>query len=203
MTMTAKMNGQPRKSLAQQLDRLDGILDGLANSLNDAVADAVRDAVGRAAGEAVQLALRELLAQPELLRHLLPAPAVVEPPPVAVPPTTPAGPSWLSRAWRTTVSAVGSVGNRVCNLVSQGVAAVRQRLTRVVQPARVAVQIATQNRRSVGIALGVGAAVGVTCFVIGPFAAALLSGLSTAALTAVARVLAPIAGLLSADDPVA
>src|SRR5258706_15071795 len=48
--MTAPMmNGtQQRKSLSQQLDRLDSILDGLADSLNGAVADAVRDAVGQA-----------------------------------------------------------------------------------------------------------------------------------------------------------
>lgn len=201
--MTTTMNGQPRRSLNQQLDRLDGILDGLANSLNDAVADAVRDAVGRATGEAVQAALRELLAQPELLRQLLPATPVAEMAPVVVtPPSAPARPSLVSRMWRKTVNTVRAACGHVRDKVSRGVVAVRQRLDGVVQSARLAMQIAQQNRRSVGIALGVGAAVGVTCFVIGPFAAALLSGLSTAVLTAVARVLAPFAGLLSAEDPV-
>jgi hypothetical protein len=40
--MTTVVNGKAeRKSLAQQIDRLDLILDGLADGLNEAVADAV------------------------------------------------------------------------------------------------------------------------------------------------------------------
>jgi hypothetical protein len=36
MTTTSTMtNGRTRKSLAEQIDRLDAILDGLAESLND------------------------------------------------------------------------------------------------------------------------------------------------------------------------
>ena len=57
------LNGRVKKSLAFQLDRLDGILDGLAEALNGAVADAVRSAVGPAAREAVQQALQEAQAQ--------------------------------------------------------------------------------------------------------------------------------------------
>ena len=37
MTVTMQTNGQVRKSLAEQIDRLDGILDGLADGLNEAV----------------------------------------------------------------------------------------------------------------------------------------------------------------------
>src|SRR4029450_5143420 len=65
----------PRKSLAQQLDRMDQILDGLADGGQGAVVDAVRDAVG----QAVQMALREVLAHPEVLARL--APAAAPPPP--------------------------------------------------------------------------------------------------------------------------
>ena len=36
--MTATLNGNVRKSLAEQIDRLDGILDGLADSLSGAIA---------------------------------------------------------------------------------------------------------------------------------------------------------------------
>ena len=35
MTKTIEMNGPTRKTLASQLDRLDGILDGLSEGLND------------------------------------------------------------------------------------------------------------------------------------------------------------------------
>ena len=35
MTKTLEMNGPARKTLASQLDRLDGILDGLSEGLDD------------------------------------------------------------------------------------------------------------------------------------------------------------------------
>jgi hypothetical protein len=41
----SRVNGQPRKTLADQIDRLDGILDGLGEALTEAVADAVKEAV--------------------------------------------------------------------------------------------------------------------------------------------------------------
>ena len=43
MTMTASNHKLPRKQLADQLDRLDGILDALSEGLNGAVADAARE----------------------------------------------------------------------------------------------------------------------------------------------------------------
>src|SRR5438067_1174741 len=68
---TQHTNGRPlRKTLASQLDRLDGIIDTLADGLNQAVVDAVRDAVALAVQQAVEVVLRELLSRPELLRHL-------------------------------------------------------------------------------------------------------------------------------------
>jgi hypothetical protein len=57
MTMATNDNGRARKSLASQLDRLDGILDGLAEALNGAVAEAVRGTVEAAMREAVQATL--------------------------------------------------------------------------------------------------------------------------------------------------
>ena len=45
-TTNVNANGRIRKSLAEQLDRLDLILDGLADGLNEAVATAVKEAVG-------------------------------------------------------------------------------------------------------------------------------------------------------------
>ena len=80
MTKTMEMNGPTRKTLASQLDRLDGILDGLSEGLNQAVAQAVREAVGLAVQEAVQAVLTELLTNPAL-REQLQGPAAAQPAP--------------------------------------------------------------------------------------------------------------------------
>ena len=62
--MTLQTNNEAdkkaRKSLSEQIDRLDSLLDGLADNLNSAVADAVRDAVGGAVREAVHATPLEL-----------------------------------------------------------------------------------------------------------------------------------------------
>ena len=73
-------NGQARKSLAEQIDRLDAVLDGLAEGLNEAVAEAVKEAVGAAVQTAVQAVLREVLGNPEVQARLR-APAPAAPPP--------------------------------------------------------------------------------------------------------------------------
>src|SRR5947209_7237504 len=49
MTTNVKTNGRPRKSLAEQIDRLDGVIDALSEGLNEAVATAVQESVGLAA----------------------------------------------------------------------------------------------------------------------------------------------------------
>jgi len=68
--MNTMTNGRARKSLADQIDRLDRLLDGLADGLNEAIADAVSLAVSRAVQEAVQAVLREVLTRPELLARV-------------------------------------------------------------------------------------------------------------------------------------
>src|SRR5947199_2679096 len=70
MSPTTNTNGPARKSLAGQIDRLDGILDGLAEGLQEAVATAVGQAVGDAVRQAVREAVAEILANAELQRHL-------------------------------------------------------------------------------------------------------------------------------------
>jgi hypothetical protein len=70
MTTATTTNDRPRKSLAEQLDRLDAILDGLSEALQGAVADAVQHAVGLAVKDAVQGVLSELLANPAVLAML-------------------------------------------------------------------------------------------------------------------------------------
>src|SRR6516162_5838069 len=85
MSKTLETNGQSRKTLASQLDRLDSILDGLSEGLNQAVGQAVREAVGLAVQEAVQAVLTELLTNPAL-REQLQRPAEAE----SAPPDDPA-----------------------------------------------------------------------------------------------------------------
>src|SRR3954464_2224610 len=66
----ANANGQERKSLASQLDRLDGIRDGRAEGLQQAVAAAVQEAVTAAVREALQAVVAEVLTNPDLLALL-------------------------------------------------------------------------------------------------------------------------------------
>src|SRR5262249_4251153 len=67
ITMNPTTNGQTRKTLSAQLDRLDSILDGLSEALNESVAAAVKEATAQAVQQAVQATLRELLPSPGLL----------------------------------------------------------------------------------------------------------------------------------------
>jgi hypothetical protein len=65
-TLSTPSNGQPRQTLASQLDRLDGILDGL----DAALAGAVQEAVGQAVQQAVQAVLTEVLTNRDLQEQL-------------------------------------------------------------------------------------------------------------------------------------
>jgi hypothetical protein len=82
---TTNADGRARKSLAEQIDRLDAILDGLSDALTEAVAAAVSEAAGRAVKEAFQTVLAEALANPVLHERALhvdsqPAPRADSPP---------------------------------------------------------------------------------------------------------------------------
>jgi hypothetical protein len=70
-TTTTTTDGRTRKSLAEQIDRLDLILDGLSDALNEAVAAAVSQAAGQAVREAVQAVLAESLTNPALRERAL------------------------------------------------------------------------------------------------------------------------------------
>ncbi len=90
-------NGQPRKTLASQLDRLDGILDGL----DAALAGAVQEAVEQAVKQAVQAVLTEVLTNRELQEQLQQA---AQP---AVPPQeTHSKPSLANRLWQAPTEGV-------------------------------------------------------------------------------------------------
>ncbi len=117
MTTKTSTNGQVRKSLADQIDRLDGMLDGLSEGLNDAVASAVKDAVGAAVHQAVQAVLNEVLSRPEMLaRFQAAAPVTASPSPAPATPTqTPKG-GW-KRRWasvRRKLAAWAAAARREC-----------------------------------------------------------------------------------------
>ncbi len=199
--MTATMmNGPQRKSLSQQLDRLDSILDGLAESLNGAVADAVRDAVGQAVNTAVQEAVRQVLAQPELVRRLAPPPAEA-PMVMAVPPD--AKTSLVRRLWKKTVTMVRCGACCVRVIAGSAAMAVGLRTQQLAAPVRATLRVFKYNPRLTCWALSVGLASGLASYWAGPWAAAMISGLITAALTAIARLLAPLAGLLQTEKQTA
>ncbi len=105
-TRTAS-NGQPRKTLSSQLDRLDGILDGLDSALTGAVQDAVEQAVK----QAVQAVLTEVLTNRELQRHLQQA-AQHAPPPEE----THGKPSMANRLWQATTESVRRTVQKVKQL---------------------------------------------------------------------------------------
>src|SRR5262249_10980946 len=75
METTTPPTGKLRKSLSEQIDRLDAILDGRSNALNESVATAVKQAVGQAVREAVEAVLAGVLPTPALLAILHGAPA--------------------------------------------------------------------------------------------------------------------------------
>src|SRR5262244_1843748 len=64
-------NDRPhRKTLSDQLDRLDAVIDDLSDGLNQAVAHTVERGVSTAVERAVQSVLQAALANPEVARQL-------------------------------------------------------------------------------------------------------------------------------------
>src|SRR5437660_3020036 len=80
MSNVMSPNGRARKTLADQIDRLDRVLDGLAEGLNEAVAQEVQRAVARAVREAVQTAIKEVLTDPDRATRLRGRPPLPPPP---------------------------------------------------------------------------------------------------------------------------
>src|SRR6516162_244442 len=119
MSKTLETNGQSRKTLASQLDRLDGILDGLSEGLDQAVAQAVREAVGLAVQEAVQAVLAELLTNPAL-REQLQGPAAAQP-------AAPDGPANKEGGGKGRLAALcGRVGDKLRTACRVGAGCLRQ-----------------------------------------------------------------------------
>ena len=180
--MTATLNGKPqRKQLADQLDRLDGIIDALADALPDAVRDAVRDGTE----VALKQVLLELLSDPVTLSRIRQATGTNSPPPSSNP---------FERLRDKVTELSRRVLNRVQDAANQVRAAdqvVRTRATGVVrnsiakvQSVMTAFDLAWQLKRIIVIGVGIGLAV-ATVATLSHSAAAILAG-TGAGTTAVA-----------------
>jgi hypothetical protein len=202
MTMTNTAS-RPRKNLADQIDRLDGILDGLSENLNDAVATAVQQAV--TAG--VQQAVVEVLTNPELQHLLHPsAPPNLTPVHAPAPPESTGGGGLLSGLWRSVRSTAGRVAEaagraasavggwlaatarQARDLVAGGVKAVRRGVC--------ALYAAVLSNRVVQV-LGVGGLIAAACFAANPALAGAVAGLAAAAAAAVAQLPAHVLSAFS------
>jgi hypothetical protein len=144
MSKNSLDNGTGRKQLADQLDRLDGILDGLAESFNAAIATTVEKAVSGAVKEAVEGVLVEVLTNP-VFQQLQKATA---PEPTAAPEKQ-SSPSRLSSVW-----------NWVCNKVRSTAGACTSAVCKVGRGVRLAWQATGRAVRGLVLA-GVGVVAGV------------------------------------------
>jgi hypothetical protein len=185
-------NGRVRKSLSDQIDRLDGILDGLAEGLNEAIVAAVKEAVGTAVQQAVRAVLTELLANPELvhtIRESL-APLITADARTAQPSeakaTGVAGSGYLRRcsAWlRARVLAAAHCMHVWRARVRIGLGVARNSMF-------VGGRFVGRLWRPLLIAVGIGAVVGVGAYLLGPWLASVAGGLGgfTTSLAVQARM---------------
>src|SRR5262245_56006561 len=168
--MTLQTNNEAdkkaRKSLSEQIDRLDSLLDGLADNLNAAVADAVRDAVGGAVREAVQATLLELLAHPEIKSLLQAATASSSaPPPPGTPPDDTEGRPTLRERLATASTWAGEKVRAAGAACRKGLGAVKAGLLGL-----------WSLRTRLLTTVGLGAAVGLAAYLAGPWLSALAGG---------------------------
>jgi hypothetical protein len=201
---TTNVNGRVRKSLAEQIDRLDQILDGLADGLNEAVAMAVKEAVSLAVKEAVQAVLAEVLTNP----------AVREPLGGVGSPSVPPADASPKSGWRQRLGQAGAWIGRRLGAVCQAVAALPRRACQAcatmvlrVRQACAALWVRVQLVRYVEVqlltALGLGSAAGAAAYLAGPWLAAsvnALGGLMTPLVVRAGLWLQRAWGLSSAGD---
>jgi hypothetical protein len=180
---TLTNNNRARKSLAEQIDRLDGILDGLAEGLNDAVAGAVREAARAAVQEAVRGVLTELLTNPDLLAHIRPT-VTMESAPASTAETLVQAPGLV----RTLSSPVRSWGQAGLQRLRRAKSFLGQRIAPVSSLVRWGWQQACQSPLMLLTALATGMAAGAAAFYAGPWLSAAVSGLGSCATAVAAQV---------------
>ena len=181
-----------RKSLADQIDRLDGILDGLAEALNESVADAVRDVIAETVRQAVHAAVTEVLSSPDLLRATLEKHAPPPADPMPPPQTQPKPPTLKEN--------VARIGTRLWEKVEQAASLVGKKLTSAARLTGTALAVAPivlravalkvwDFRKQCAVAVGVGVAFGAACYLGGQLFSSIANGAGGAAITLSAMTL--------------
>lgn len=186
MTVTTHVpNGRARKSLADQIDRLDGILDGLADGLNEAVAAVVQESVGIAVREAVQAVLGQLLSNPAVLARLQGSPA----------PASTTRPAATTRVFGAVGTAIGSAYGRIGAGIQQGCRQVHGLTAYLWHCTCQGVGAACNVGRPLALfrlqlvaACGVGVAAGAAAYFAGPWLAAVASGIGAFATTLAVQI---------------
>jgi hypothetical protein len=199
--MTTNNTTRPRKSLADQIQRLDSILDGLSEGLNEAVTTAVKEAVTTG----VQQAIVEVLTNPEL-QQLLHPPKTPDPPVHSpTPPNSSGGGGFLGGLWL----ALSGTAGRVAKAAVRAASAVGGWLAATARQARDLVVGGVQKVRlgartlygwvltsSLAKVVGVGGLVAVGCCLGNPALAGAVGGAALAVAAAVSQMPAHLLALL-------
>jgi hypothetical protein len=188
-------NGQQRKSLASQIDRLDAILDGLSDGLNDAVAAAVQEAVGIAVREAVKAVLTEVLSNPAFLARIRAASPAREKKPGLSARVAAAAARLAPRVRESLARLKGGLGKCLefaANRLERAKASAGGLIERF--------QALRRFRRPVLVALGVGTGASVLAYFSGPWAAAAAGWLSGFVTTLAVQAAAALRKLLGASS---
>lgn len=178
--MSATLTNGTRKTLADQIDRLDAMLDGLAEAIPEAVADAVCAAVAVAVREAVQSAITEVLTNPEVLARIREAGT---PPASATESACPAAPSRSPSRLGLWCAAARARCGEACAALSERYAAARAW-------AGEKVEVACRWRKPILGGVGAGVTVALAAFLFGPLVGSLLCAASVFTLVVVAAALA-------------
>ena len=188
------LNGHARKTLAQQLDRMDTMLDGLSEGLNEAVATAatasMREVVCLAVQQAVRTTLTEILSNAEVQNRLAPRSA-----PFAGGVLTLVAGGWTKlvslakQAWNSlkgtttpAIEAASATAKDIACGTSQTVATIGQQIAKTARRgwmlATVLATLAKQYRVHLAASLAVGAVIGLACWLGGREVASVGCGLS-------------------------
>jgi hypothetical protein len=198
--MTQTNNGRlQRKSLANEIDRLDGILDGLDEALAGAVEMAVGDVTGKVVREAVEATLREVLSNPELIRAALGQHA-----PVATPVPQHQQRSTLKEWFKQKLNDLRKTAKRnALGAWSWCVAKLKMGCSWLwARSKNVAcgVKLAWTFRKTTAVAVIVGVLVGVGAYFAGPVIASSVCGLGGALTTVAGMILWPLWKMMSGGN---
>lgn len=207
MANTMNTNGRPvRKSLAEQLDRLEGVIETLADGLNQTVAEVVKEAVTVAVQQAIEGMIQAVMANPQLLRHLA---GQVNAPTANAAESKPTQPSLLKRAWQWMRTKAGNActaikvkARRLVSSVGTKMSTVRRTLgekARGFFPGlREAARKVWKLRRPVALSLLIGLVAYGIGIVSGPVISTALLGVMAMALSMTGFVVMPFVRLMRA-----